>query len=88
LPALHQALSNHNLHLDNVSILDRGGSTEGALDGNTGGRDGSRSTADEPPRSSREQIQSGAQSVNAVHESSEVESWPTTSRSGRLSVRA
>ncbi len=87
LPALHQALSNQNLHLDHVSILERGG-TDGSLDGDTKGRGGFRSPSDEPPRPSGEQIRSGAQSVNGVHASSEVEASLVTSRSGRLSVRA
>ena len=87
LPALHQALSNQNLHLDHVSILERGG-TDSSLDGDTKGRGGFRSPSDEPPRPSGEQIRSGAQSVNGVHASSEVEASLVTSRSGRLSVRA
>jgi len=87
LPALHQALSNQNLHLDNVSILDRSG-TDGSLGGNSRGRGGFGSPSDEPPRSSAEQIPSGAQFVNGVHASAEVETWPARSPSGRLSVRA
>jgi hypothetical protein len=87
LPALHQALSNQNLHLGNVTILERG-STDSSLDGNTSGRGGFQSPSDEPSRSSGEQGHSDAPSVNGVHASSEVESWPATSRSGRLSVRA
>jgi hypothetical protein len=87
LPALHQAFANQNLHLDSVSILDRGGSN-GSLDGNTGGQRGFGSPSDEPPRSNSGQVQSGAPVAIADQASSEVEAWPAARLSGRLSVRA
>ena len=87
LPALHQALSNQNLHLENVSILDRGAG-DGSRNGNNGGRSGFGSPPDEPPRSSGEQTQSGSQPVNGTHASAEIEAWPARKLSGRLSVRA
>jgi len=87
LPALHQAFASQNLHLDNVSIFDRGGA-DGSLDRNPGGRGGSGSPSYEPPRSNSAPIESGTESVSGTEASAEAEAWPARRLSGRLSVSA
>ena len=85
LPALHLALHNQNLHLDNVAILDRG-VADGSLDRNTGGGPGS--SAHEPPQSNSAPIRSAMESASGTAATPEPESWPVRGLPGRLSVRA